>query len=237
MFSVIDGVLLKPLPYAPSDRLISLHLRITTLKNLGIQPFIYNLWSDHAFTLENIAVVRPSTDNLTGAGEPERLLSARVSSSLFPTLGVWPTLGRPFASNEDAYQGPQVVILSDGFWRRRFAADPKVVGREIQLNGKSYSVIGVMARGFEVPIDLQTEHASHFDILLPVAIAPDNQMNHGYWGVARLKPGVTVEQARADLDANLASKLGLDTPHLFGFWVASRRAVPDVPRHDGEIRL
>jgi predicted permease len=211
MFSVIDGVLLKPLTYAQPDRLISLHLRIATLKNLGIlpiPPFIYNLWRDHTSTLENIAVVRPSTDTLTGAEEPERLLSARVSSSLFPTLGVWPALGRPFASNEDAYQGPQVVILSDGFWRRRFAADPKVVGREIQLNGKSYSVIGVMARGFEVPIDLQTEHASHFDILLPVAIAPDNMMNHGYWGVARLKPGVTVEQARADLDANLASIKG-----------------------------
>jgi predicted permease len=211
MFSVVDCVLLKPLAYAQPDRLISLHLQITTLKNLGIlpiPPFIYNLWRDHVSTIEKIAVIRPGSDNLTGTGEPERLLSARVSSSLFPTLGVSPALGRAFAVNEDAYQGPQVVILSDGFWRRRFAADPKVVGRQIQLNGKSYTVVGVMAPGFEVPIDLQTEHASHFDILLPVAIAPDNMMNHGYWGVARLKPGVTVAQARADLDATLASLKG-----------------------------
>src|SRR5712692_7488032 len=108
MFSVIDGVLLKPLAYREPDRLISLHLRITTLKNLGIlpiPPFIYNLWRDHATTLENIAIVRPDTDNLTGTGEPERLLSARVSSSFFPTVGVWPSTGRPFRPSEEVYPG------------------------------------------------------------------------------------------------------------------------------------
>lgn len=211
MFSVIDGVLLKPLAYREPKRLISLHLRITTLRNLGIlpiPPYIYHLWRDHAAILENIAVVRPGTENLTGVGEPERLLSARVSSSLFPTLGVWPALGRSFAANEDVYRGPQVVILSNGFWRRRFGADPAIAGRKIKLNGTPYSVIGVMSAGFELPIDLQTEHASHFDILLPVDIAPDQMQNHGYWGVARLKPGVTEEQARAELDANLASIKG-----------------------------
>jgi predicted permease len=114
-------------------------------------------------------------------------------------------LGRAFAANEDVYQGPQVVILGNGFWSRRFGADPAAVGRKIQLNGTSYTIVGVMPRGFELPIDLRTEHASHFDILLPVNVAPDQMMSHGYWGVARLKPGVTVEQARASLDANLAS--------------------------------
>jgi predicted permease len=211
MFSLIDGVLLKPLAYRQPDRLISMHLQITTLKNLGIlpiPPYVYELWRDHASTLENIAVVRPGSDNLTGVGEPERLLSARVSSSLFPTLGVWPARGRSFAANEDAYQGPHIVILSDGFWRRRFAADPAAIGRQIQLDGTAYSIVGVMGPGFEVPIDLQTEHASHFDILLPVAVSPEQRLNHGYWGVARLKPGVTVEQARADLDAKLASIQG-----------------------------
>jgi predicted permease len=211
MFSVIDGVLLKPLAYREPDRLISLHLRITTLKNLGIlpiPPFVYNLWRDHAASLENIAVVRPGTDNFTGSGQPERLLSARVSASLFPTLGVWPALGRAFAAKEDVYQGPRVAILGNGFWRRSFGADPTAVGREIQLNGTSYSVIGVMPPGFELPIDLQSEHASRCDILLPADIAPELMMNHGYWGVARLKPGVTVEQARAELDANLASLKG-----------------------------
>src|ERR1700681_3036699 len=104
MFSVVDGVLLKPLAYREPDRLISLHLRITTLKNLGIltiPPYIYNLWRDHAATLENIAIVRPGSESLTGAGEPERLLSARVSSSLFPTLGVWTALGLSFGANQD----------------------------------------------------------------------------------------------------------------------------------------
>lgn len=179
MFSVIDGVLLKPLAYREPDRLISLHLRITTLKNLGIMPippYVYNLWRDHSASLENIAVVRPGFENLTGAGEPERLPSARVSSSQFPTLGVWPALGRSFAANEDVYQGPQVAILGNGFWRRRFGADPAAVGRRIQLNGTSYAVIGVMPPGFELPIDLQTEHASRFDIILPADIAPDQRL-------------------------------------------------------------
>ncbi len=216
MFSVIDGVMLKPLAYRESSRLISLHLRITTQKNLGtlpIPPYIYRLWRDHAATLEDIAIVRPGSESMTGAGEPERLLSARVSSSMFSTLGVWPALGRSFAANEDVHQGPQVVILSDGFWRRRFGADPNAIGREIHLNGTSYSVIGVMASGFELPIDVQTEHTSHFDILLPTDIAPDQMQNHSYWGVARLKPDVTLEQARADLDASLASIKGDDVRH------------------------
>jgi len=211
MFSVIDGVLLKPLAYREPDRLISLHLRITTLRNLGtlpLPPFVYELWRDHATTLDRIAVVRPGSENLTGAGDPERLLSARVSASLFPALGVWPALGRAFAANEDIYQGPPLAILSHSFWGRRFAGDTAVVGRKIELNGASYSVIGVMPEGFELPIDLETEHASHFDILLPADIAPDQRMNHGYWGVARLKPGVNVAQARADLDAKLAALNG-----------------------------
>jgi len=101
MFSLIDGVLLKPLAYRQPDRPISLHLQIATVKNLGllpIPPFVYNLWRDHASTLETIAIMRPGTDNLTGVGEPERLPSAPVSSSLFPTLSVWPALGRSFAA-------------------------------------------------------------------------------------------------------------------------------------------
>jgi predicted permease len=201
MFSVIDGVLLKPLDYRQPERLISLHIRITTLKNLGVMPlppFIYDLWRAHATMLESIAVVRPGSDNLTAPGEPERILSARVSPSLFPTLGVWPALGR-------AYSGPDAALLSDGFWRRRFGADPGILGRKIQLNGEPYSVIGVMPRGFELPIDLQSGHASRCDVLLPADIPPEQRLSHGYWGVARLKPGVSLEQARAELDANLAS--------------------------------
>ena len=208
MFSVVDGVLLKPLRYREPDRLISLHVRITPLKNLGVlplPPFIYQLWRDHATTLASLALVRPSTENLTGEGQPERLLTANVSSSFFSTLGVAPARGRAFLANEEAYPGPRLAILSDGFWRRRFAADPKIVGRSIQLNGAGYTVIGVMARGFELPIDLETPHAVGFDVLLPLNISPEQRLNHGYWGVARLKPGVTIEQARSDLDARLAS--------------------------------
>jgi predicted permease len=217
MFSVIDGVLLKQLAYREPDRLIRLRLRNTTQKSLGITPiapYLYKLWHDHAATLENIAIVRPDSANLTGAAEPERVFGARVSWTLLPTLGVGPALGRSFRVNEDVHQGPRVVILSNGFWRRRFGSDPAAVGREIQLDGASYSVIGVMAAGFELPIDLQTERASHLDLLLPGAFGPDEMENHNCWGVARLKPGVTVEQVQADLDASLASIKSPDVRHV-----------------------
>jgi predicted permease len=217
MFSVIDGVLLKPLDYREPDRLISIHLRNMTQKNLGITPiapYLYKLWHDHAATLENIAIVRTDSANLTGVGEPERVFGARVSWTLLPTLGVGPVLGRSFSASEDIHQGPRVVILSNGFWRRRFGADPGAIGREIQLDGASFSVIGVMAAGFELPIDLETERGtSHLDLLLPGAFGPDEMENHNCWGVARLKPGVTVEQTSADLDANLLSTKSTDVRH------------------------
>ncbi|MGO4883362.1 MAG: ABC transporter permease [Bryobacteraceae bacterium] len=211
MFSIVDGVLLKPLGYRQPDRLISLHLQIATLKNLGVlplPPYVYDLWREHAGTLENIAIVRPGFENLTGTGQPERLVSARVSASLFPTLGVWPTAGRAFAADEDAAGGPRVAMVSDAFWRRHLGGDPASFGGEIELDGASYKVIGVMPPGFELPIDLQTEHAAHFEILLPADITPEQRLNHGYWGVARLKPGVTVDRARAELDSILASMKG-----------------------------
>ena len=210
MFSVVDGVLLKPLAYREPDRLVSLHLRITSLKNLGVlplPPFVYDLWRGHATALESIAVVRPDTENLTGTGEPVRVLSARISASLFSTLGVRPAVGRPFLAIEDRYPAAQVVILSDGFWRRRFAADPAIIGRKILLNEAPYQVVGVMPAGFTLPMD-DAEHASHFDVLLPAGIAPEQRLAHAYWGVARLKPGIAVEQARATLDANLATLNG-----------------------------
>jgi predicted permease len=217
MFSVIDGVLLKPLAYHEPDRLISIHLRYMSQKNLGITPippYLYKLWHDHAATLENIAIVRTESANLTGVGEPERVFGARVSWTLFPTLGVGPVLGRSFSAGEDIHQGPRVVILSNGFWRRRFGADPGAIGRVIQLDGASFSVIGVMAAGFELPIDLETEGGtSHLDVLLPGAFRPDEMQNHNCWGVARLKPGVTVKQASADLDATLLSTKSTDVRH------------------------
>jgi putative ABC transport system permease protein len=216
MFSIIDGVLLKPLGYREPDRLVALDEApvLTANSGLGIAaaaigplwtPYYY-LWRDYATTLESIALIRPGTVNLTGAGEPERLLSAHVSASLLPTLGVEPALGRPFAPHEDVYQGPRLAILSHGFWRRRFPADPAILGRKIGLNGEPYEVIGVMPAGFELPLDLQTAHASHFDVLLPADIEPgEMKTRNAFWCVARLKPGVTVEQARAQLDGILRS--------------------------------
>ena len=215
MFSVIDGVLLKPLAYREPDRLVSLRVRWeaqapskatfsgTHFMTHLLHRSIYDLWRDRAASLESIALIGPGTVNLAGAGQPERLLSAWISSSLFSTLGVQPALGRLFAADEDLYHGAHLAILSHGLWRRRFGADPAVLGRKILLNEEPYEVIGVVSPGFELPID--SADASRFDILLP-ADPEKTSVYQGWECVARLKPGVTVDQSRAELEAILAHK-------------------------------
>jgi predicted permease len=199
IFSVVNAVLLRSLPYRDPDRLVRVSYfreRLSTDIALGAE---FLEWRDQSKVLEQIAAYRFETADLSGDGEPERLASARISADLFTTLGVSPALGRNFTRTEDADGGPPVVILSDSLWRRRFSGDPQVIGRSITLNGQSRTIIGIMPAGFkffEKP-----------ELWLPLALNVTENLNRKQMGqvrvIARLKRGVTLEAARADLSVIL----------------------------------
>jgi putative ABC transport system permease protein len=201
IFSVVYGVALKPLPFREPDRLVNIYSTSvqTGAARLPVNGADHRDWlaSNHVF--EDIALYRPlASFNLTGAGDPERLLAARISANLFPVLGVSPAIGRGFTEGEDEIGNEQVVLLSDALWRRRFGADPSIVGKAITLNGTPHTVVGVMGPDFQYP-------GREFQAWTPLTINPGELTRkvrgNNSLAVARLKPGVTIEDARTEMDA------------------------------------
>jgi putative ABC transport system permease protein len=200
IFSVVNAVLLRSLPYRDPDNLVLLsYYRGAVLGDYSIAPDFLE-WRDQAKAFEQIAAYRFETADLAGNGEAERLRAGLVSTGLFATLGAAPALGRDFTSAEDMNGGPPVVILSDGLWRRRFGGDPQVIGRAITLGGQSRTVVGIMPPGFQF--------MGEVDLWLPLALNVNQQLSRQGSIVrvsvlARLKPGVTLDAARADLSVSL----------------------------------
>jgi putative ABC transport system permease protein len=198
IFSVVNAVLLRALPYRDPDRLVLLSEYRGVAEMDGANGETFKEWQGQAKAFEQIAAYTSNTAVLTGSGEPERLPVGKVSSDLFATLGVAPTLGRAFTPAEYTDGGEPVVILSDGLWRRRFGGDPKVIGRALTIEGQSRTVVGIMAPGFRFP--------EESDLWLPLVINSGNR-----WGIhlsvlARLRAGVTPEAAGADLSVILDRK-------------------------------
>ncbi|MBO0860570.1 MAG: ABC transporter permease [Chloracidobacterium sp.] len=200
IFSVVNAVLLRPLPYAEPDRIVavSYHHPMPGYNAIHIEDFL--AWRDRTTVFDRVAAYAKNTADLRSSGETERLDVALVSADLFSTLGVHPTLGRVFTPDEDKPGAGPVVILSYRLWRRCFGADRQVIGRPITLDDKVYTVIAIMPPGFDFPgdQDLWTPLASGDRRLLEV--------------IARLKPGVTPEAASADLKALLESLEPSDSP-------------------------
>jgi predicted permease len=200
IFSVVNAVLLRSLPYREPDRLVlvSHYQPIGEIDEATGADFLD--WRDQAKSFEQIAAYDFNTADLTGSGEPERLNAGMISANLFATLAVAPALGRAFTKEEDTYGGAPVVILSDGLWRRRLGGDPQVIGRSITLGGQSRTVVGIMPGGFRF-----SEEA---DLWLPLALNAAQELSRQQGNVllsvlARLKPDVTPEAAGADLSAIL----------------------------------
>ena len=197
IFSFVNGILLRPLPYQQPERLVLLDE--TALKrgvaSMGVSFPNFLDWREQNHVFENIAAYQDSRFTLTGDGEPERLQGAVISQGTFETLGVAPILGRTFLAEEDRPQQDTVAILSYGLWQRRFGSNPKIIGQTINLNNRQHTIVGVMPPGFRFP-----EVA---EVWVPLAL--DTQMwtrtDHGLVSVARLKPGVTLEQAQAEMDS------------------------------------
>jgi putative ABC transport system permease protein len=208
MFSVVNTVLLRPLPYKSPDALVMVWDDQTHLGFPKDTPSPANFldWREQNTVFEGMAAMAERSFNLTGAGEPERFDGHRVSANLFSLLGVEPQLGRAFTPEEDK-PGTRVVILSHSIWQRRFGGDPTVIGRAINLNDEAYTVVGVMPRGFQYP-------RSQTQLWVPIAFPADEATQRGshYLEViARLKSGVTLQQARVEMKA-IAARLEKQYP-------------------------
>jgi len=198
IFSVVDAVLLRPLPYVESGRLVFLNETSKAMDEISVSYPNFVDWRNQNKVFESIGVYNRGSYNLTGVGDAERITTAQISADLFAALRVKPALGRLFTNDEDKPGGTPVVLLSYPLWQRRFGGQASILNQQLLLNGKSYTVIGIMPEDYQFP--------SRAEMWVPVGQLSGEAMwqargNHpGLYGVARLKPGVTFEQAKAEMD-------------------------------------
>lgn len=210
IFSVINAVLLRPLPYDQSERLVLINETSRQMDGMSISWLNYQDWVEQQRVFEGIAVFNRGSYNLTGSGDPEQLRAGQVTANLFSVLRVKPIQGRVFTAEEDKPGGPAVVVLSYGLWQRRFGGDQEIINRTISLNDKTYTVIGIMPEGYRMP--------SRVEMWVPAGQLSgepswQNRGNHpGLYGIGRLKDGVTIDQARAEMN-NIAEGLEQQFPN------------------------
>jgi len=209
IFSVVSALMLKPLPYQDPERL-AMVWEDNTSKGFPQDtpaPGNFASWRAENHVFEDMAAMRTESYNLTGSGEPEKIEGLMISASLFSMLGVQPALGRTFLTEEDKPGARNVVVLSHSLWQRRFASDPQIAGKSVAMNSASYTVLGVMPRGFRLPL-LEN------DLWTPIAMNADqlsNRRSHYLFVLARLKRDVTVEQAQAEIKG-IAQRLEREFP-------------------------
>jgi len=196
IFSVIEGVLLRPLPYLHPEQLIAVDHSApgVSLKSTGAAPFLYFTYRDEARTLRDVGIWRSNTVSVTGLAEPEDVRSLQVSDGVLSILGVQPELGRAFTRKDDSPDTPETVILTHGYWRSKFGGDASVIGRRILLDGRAREIIGVMPGTFRF-LDLKPA------LILPMRLNRDKTFlgNFSFSALARLKDGATIEQASRDV--------------------------------------
>jgi predicted permease len=207
IFSLVNGLLLRPLPYKDSDRLVVIwtHSPGANVAQDWPSPGQFSAIKSQNSVFEELAIAQGTSVNMTGRAEPERLGVIRTSSPLFSMLGAKPLLGRVFLPQEDAPGQPPAVILSYGLWQRRFGADTNIIGQSLTLNGKSYTVVGVMPSDFFLNKEVMPTvgGVEQADLLLPLPLSAEEmsvQGDENYNVMARLKPGVSIPQAQAELN-------------------------------------
>ncbi len=198
VFSVVNGVLLKPLPYPDANRLIGVWYSAPgagfNSGNLNVSPSMLFTYREQGRSFQEIGLWQPGSATVTGLAEPEQIRSLRMTHGTLDVLGVPPALGRWFTREDDTPGTPETVILMNGYWQRKFGADPSVIGRTLSVDSTPRVVIGVMPADFRF-IDTDA------DMVLPMRFDRSRAVlgNFSYQGVARLNPGVTIEQANADV--------------------------------------
>ena len=195
IFSVVNPILFRPLPFREPDQLVFLNesTRLKGVEAMAIGYADYLDWrrANHVFT--DIGLFLPIDFTLHGGDLPERVAGGGVTPGLFPVLGIQPALGRGFVDADARVEAPPVVVLSHALWQRRYGGDPGVLGRTIQINQKPCTVVGVMPPGFSIP--------AAAELWMPIVIADPAKTrgSHAFAGIGRMKPGVTIAQTRADL--------------------------------------
>ena len=212
MFSVVHGVLIQPLPYPESDALVGVYNSLTiqgqTFKNADLSPGMYAACLEGCRAFEHFGVWSSGAATITGAGEPEQVTAVTVTQRVFPALGVPASLGRWFSRQDDTPGTAETVILSHGYWQRKFGSDPGILGRTVVIDFVPRQVIEVMPRGFRF-VNLAAA-----DIFVPrrwgnARMRPDV---FSYPGIARLRPGFTVDGANQDI-ARSGVRGGEPAPH------------------------
>ena len=196
IFSIVNAVLLKALPFPEPQQLVSVHTVAEPGGLPGIAAHQYLTWKDRNSSFDDIAAFSDNNFNLTGVGEPERISCAQVTASLFTTLKVQPVRGRFLMPEEDKPGANNVAIVSERFWQRRFGGDEAILQNTLTLDNKPYSIVGVMPAGFRYP--------GEFDIWLPLALDPVKETGDFFTlveMVGRLKPGATLPGAQSELNS------------------------------------
>lgn len=234
IFSVVNAVLLRPLPFKDPERILTLWDQARGGRELGFTgPEFFDL-RDQNRVFENLAAYQTDRANLTVSNEPERIAITRSSADLFPVLGVQPEIGRTFSAEEDRHGADNVVVLSYSLWQRRFASDRGIIGQRVTLDGIIRTIVGVMPRDFQFP-DREAE------LWVPLGLDPANldPGDRSFNLVARLRRGVTEERAKVEMNS-IASSLQQEYPKKYSARANLTSGINLVPLHEwivGDVRL
>jgi predicted permease len=204
-FSLVETVLLRPLPYQAPERLLLVTETLPQLGSdeVGVSAAEYFDYRDRSRSFSQVAAYESDGFNLTGEGAPLRVNAVQLSASAFPLLGINPSLGRTFTEDEDRYGAARVAVLSNALWKDHYGADPHIIGKIVKLDEKQYTVVGVMPPSFRFPFD-GSPLSERADLWVPEAISPDRLTERvrefGVHLIGRMKPGVTQQQAQADIE-------------------------------------
>jgi putative ABC transport system permease protein len=214
IFSVVNAVLLRPLPFEDPGRLMQIAEKNDSLHQptFGVSALNYLSWREMSRSFSDMGAVQFGTFTLSGHGDPENYTGNLITASLMPLLGLQPIAGRTFAAADERVGAAPVAMIGESLWRRRFGGDPGIVGRPVTLNGTSYTVVGIAPRALTM--------LTNGDVWLPLTIDPPKEirLNHVLFVAGRLKPGVTYQAAQAEMDA-VASRMEREFPEIHGWGV------------------
>ena len=237
VFSIVNGVLLKSFPYRDAQQLVLIYEQLPNAPaKFGVSPPDYGILAESVRSFSGMAAYLTRNYEVSGSVAPQRVNGARVSPAVFSVLGVSTALGRPFSDDDDR-QSAQVAVISDGFWTRAFGRDRSVIGKSMNVDGRPYTVVGVMPEGASFPPRGAQLNGEPADLFVPMSFLPFERQAFGMMYnntvVARLKPGVTIEQARAELASLVPPLLDRYPPPIRN--AVKRLSIPMSPMFDETV--